>query len=378
MSVLHDKYKTALITAATFKFVKRTWMGTTMVNRAFKQIFVGVAVGVTAFAAQAQSQSVTGAGGSFPYPVYAKWASHYKADKGVAVNYQSIGSGGGQQQIIAKTVDFGASDDPMSGADLDKNGLFQFPSVVGGTVPVVNIDGVASGKLKLSGDALAKIFLGEIKKWDDPILKALNPDVKLPSADIIVVHRSDGSGTTFGWTNYLSKVSADWKAKVGEGKAVKWPVGQGGKGNEGVAAYVGQLKNSIGFVEYAYAKQNQLAWTQLKNKDGKFVQPAQPAFAAAAANADWNAVPGMGAVLTDEPGAASWPVTSGTFILLHKKQDKPEQGKAVLAFFDWAFTQGAKDATDLDYVPLPKAVTDQIRAKWKTDLKAADGSAIWK
>jgi phosphate transport system substrate-binding protein len=349
-----------------------------MVNRVFKQIFVGVAVGVTAFAAQAQSQSVTGAGASFPYPVYAKWAAHYKADKGVAVNYQSIGSGGGQQQIIAKTVDFGASDDPMSGADLDKNGLFQFPAVIGGTVPVVNIDGVTSGKLKLSGDALAKIFLGEIKKWDDPILKALNPEIKLPSADIIVVHRSDGSGTTFGWTNYLSKVSSDWKTKVGEGKAVKWPVGQGGKGNEGVAAYVGQLKNSIGFVEYAYAKQNQLAWTQLKNKDGKFVQPAQPAFAAAAANADWNAVPGMGAVLTDEPGAASWPVTSGTFILLHKTQDKPEQGKAVLAFFDWAFTQGVKDATDLDYVPLPKAVTDQIRTKWKTDIKATDGSAIWK
>jgi phosphate transport system substrate-binding protein len=348
-----------------------------MFNRVFVQITAGVALSAAAFAVQAQSQSVTGAGASFPYPVYAKWASDYKNAKGVAVNYQSIGSGGGQQQIIAKTVDFGASDDPMPGADLDKNGLFQFPAVIGGTVAVVNIDGVASGKLKLSGDLLGKIFLGEVKKWNDPAIAALNSDIKLPAADIIVVHRSDGSGTTFGWTNYLSKVSPDWKAKVGEGKAVKWPVGQGGKGNEGVAAYVGQLKNSIGYVEYAYAKQNKLAWTQLKNKDGKFVQPEQKAFAAAAANADWNSEPGMGVVLTEEPGAASWPVTSATFILLQKVQDKPAQGKAVMDFFAWAFKDGAKDATDMDYVPLPKAVTDQIQAKWKTEIKSADGKAVW-
>lgn len=351
--------------------------GIAMFKLLLKQTSVCVALGVIAWSAQAQSTAVTGAGASFPYPVYAKWASDYKAARGVAVNYQSIGSGGGQQQIIAKTVDFGASDDPMKGEDLDKNGLFQFPAVIGGTVPVVNIDGVAAGKMKLSGDALAKIFLGDIKKWDDPVLTALNPDLKLPSADIIVVHRSDGSGTTFGWTNYLSKVSADWKTRVGEGKAVKWPVGQGGKGNEGVAAYVGQLKNAIGYVEYAYAKQNNLAWTQLRNKDGKFVQPEQSAFAAAAANADWASAPGMGVVLTEEPGAASWPVTSATFILLQKVQDRPQQGQAVLAFFDWAFREGAKSATDMDYVPLPREVTEKIRAAWKADVKAADGKTVW-
>ncbi|ALM84388.1 phosphate ABC transporter substrate-binding protein PstS [Bordetella sp. N] len=342
--------------------------------RVFKQISVGFALSAAVFAVQAAD--VTGAGASFPYPVYAKWASEYKAATNNAVNYQSIGSGGGQQQIIAKTVDFGASDDPMKGEDLDKNGLLQFPAVIGGTVPVVNVSGVSAGQLKLSGAVLADIFQGKIKKWDDAKIKSLNPDVKLPSADIIVVYRSDGSGTTFGWTNYLSKVSASWKAEIGEGKAVKWPTGQGGKGNEGVAAYVGQLKNSIGYVEYAYAKQNKLAWTQLQNKDGKFVQPEQKAFAAAAANADWKSAPGMGVVLTDEPGAASWPVTSATFILVHKVQDKPAQGKAVLSFFDWAFKGGAKSAEALDYVPLPDAVTSEIRASWK-QIKGADGKAVW-
>ncbi|OWT69025.1 MULTISPECIES: phosphate ABC transporter substrate-binding protein PstS [unclassified Achromobacter] len=342
--------------------------------RVFKQISVGFALSAAVFAVQAAD--VTGAGASFPYPVYAKWASEYKAATNNAVNYQSIGSGGGQQQIIAKTVDFGASDDPMKGEDLEKNGLLQFPAVIGGTVPVVNISGVAPGQLKLSGEVLADIFQGKIKKWDDAKIKALNADVKLPSADIIVVYRSDGSGTTFGWTNYLSKVSASWKADIGEGKSVKWPTGQGGKGNEGVAAYVGQLKNSIGYVEYAYAKQNKLAWTQLQNKDGKFVQPEQKAFAAAAANADWKSAPGMGVVLTNEPGATSWPVTSATFILIHKVQDKPAQGKAVLAFFDWAFKGGQKSAEALDYVPLPDAVTSEIRASWK-DIKGADGKAVW-
>jgi phosphate transport system substrate-binding protein len=342
--------------------------------RVFKQISVGFALSAAVFAVQAAD--VTGAGASFPYPVYAKWASEYKAATNNAVNYQSIGSGGGQQQIIAKTVDFGASDDPMKGEDLDKNGLLQFPAVIGGTVPVVNLSGVAPGQLKLSGEVLADIFQGKIKKWDDAKIKALNSDVKLPSADIIVVYRSDGSGTTFGWTNYLSKVSASWKADIGEGKSVKWPTGQGGKGNEGVAAYVGQLKNSIGYVEYAYAKQNKLAWTQLQNKDGKFVQPEQKAFAAAAANADWKSAPGMGVVLTNEPGATSWPVTSATFILVHKVQDKPAQGKAVLAFFDWAFKSGQKSAEALDYVPLPDAVTSEIRASWK-DIKGADGKAVW-
>lgn len=347
-----------------------------MFKRVLLQISVGVAFGAATLAAQAAD--ITGAGASFPYPIYAKWADQYNKETGNRVNYQSIGSGGGQQQIIAKTVDFGASDDPMKGDALEKNGLFQFPAIVGGTVPVINVDGIKPGELKLSGTVIADIFLAKIKKWDDPAIKAMNPDVKLPSADIIVVHRSDGSGTTFGWTNYLSKVSPAWKEQVGEGKAVKWPTGQGGKGNEGVAAYVRQLKNSIGYVEYAYAKQNNLSWTQLQNKDGKFVQPTQEAFAAAAANADWNSAPGMGVVLTEEPGAESWPVTSASFILVHKVQDKPENGKEVLAFFDWAFKKGAKSAAELDYVPMPESVTNTIAEAWKTEIKGADGSQVWK
>ena len=340
------------------------------------QVSAGIAFGVVALSAHAAN--ITGAGASFPYPIYAKWAAEYNQATGHKINYQSIGSGGGQQQIIAKTVDFGASDDPMKGADLEKNDLFQFPAVIGGTVPVVNISGIKAGQLKLSGDVLADIFLAKIKRWDDPAIKALNPGVALPGASIIVVHRSDGSGTTFGWTNYLSKISPAWKEKVGEGKAVKWPTGQGGKGNEGVAAYVRQLKNSIGYVEYAYAKQSNLAWTQLKNKDGQFVQPSQESFAAAAANADWKSAPGMGVVLTDEPGAASWPVTSASFILMHKKQDKPETAKEVLAFFDWVFKNGAQSAQALDYVPLPESVTSQITTLWKTEIKSPDGAAIWK
>ncbi|NYT69147.1 phosphate ABC transporter substrate-binding protein PstS [Pusillimonas noertemannii] len=347
-----------------------------MFKRVILQAAVGIAFGAATLAAQAAD--ITGAGASFPYPIYAKWAAQYQQETGNRINYQSIGSGGGQQQIIAKTVDFGASDDPMKAADLEKNELFQFPAIVGGTVPVVNIDGVKPGELKLSGPVVADIFLGKIKKWDDPAVKEMNPGLSLPGADIVVVHRSDGSGTTFGWTNYLSKVSPAWKETVGEGKAVKWPTGQGGKGNEGVAAYVRQLKNSIGYVEYAYAKQNQLSWTQLKNQEGKFVQPSQEAFAAAAANADWKSAPGMGVVLTNEPGAESWPVTAASFILVHKKQGKPENGKEVLAFFDWAFKKGDDMAIELDYVPMPDSIADQIRAAWASDIKAADGSAIWK
>ncbi len=347
-----------------------------MFRRVFVQISVGIAFGAASLAAHAAD--ITGAGASFPYPVYAKWAAQYQKDTGNRINYQSIGSGGGQQQIIAKTVDFGASDDPMKGDALDKNGLFQFPAIIGGTVPVVNVQGIEPGKLKLSGEVLGDIFLGKITKWDDAAIKAMNPDLKLPSASIIVVHRSDGSGTTFGWTNYLSKVSPAWKEQVGEGKAVKWPTGQGGKGNEGVAAYVRQLKNSIGYVEYAYAKQNKLAWAQVKNQSGKFVQPSQEAFAAAAANADWKSAPGMGVVLTNEPGDASWPVTSASFILLHKKQDKPQNAVEVLKFFDWAFKHGDKLAQDLDYVPMPDSVTKLIADGWKQEIKGADGSAVWK
>ena len=347
-----------------------------MLKRAFSKLTVGLAF--SAMALSAQAVNVTGAGASFPYPIYAKWAAAYHKETGKQVNYQSIGSGGGQQQIIAKTVDFGASDDPMKGEALDKDNLLQFPAVIGGTVPVVNIDGIEPGQLKLSGAVLGDIYLGKITKWNDPAIQALNGDLKLPEKSIVVVHRSDGSGTTFGWTNYLSKVSPDWKEKVGEGKAVKWPTGQGGKGNEGVAAYVRQLKDSIGYVEYAYAKQNQLAWAQLQNKDGVFVQPSQETFAAAAANADWNSEPGMGVILTDEPGADSWPVTSATFILMHKQQDKPENAKSVLTFFNWAFDQGADMATELDYVPLPKEVTDQIKQVWTQEIKTKDGNAIWK
>lgn len=344
--------------------------------KALLKVAAGVAASSVVLAAQAAD--ITGAGASFPYPVYAKWATLYNKATGNRVNYQSIGSGGGQQQIIAKTVDFGASDDPMKGPELEKNGLLQFPAVIGGTVPVVNVQGIAPGQLRLSGPVLADIFLGKVKMWNDPAIAALNPGLKLPGAAIIVVHRSDGSGTTFGWTNYLSKVSPAWKSQVGEGKAVKWPVGQGGKGNEGVAAYVRQLHNAIGYVEYAYAKQNHLSWVSLKNRDGQFVQPTQGAFAAAAENADWNSAPGMGVVLTDEPGARSWPVTSATFILVHKKQENPEKARQVLAFFDWAFKNGAKAAEALDYVPLPAEVTSKIAEAWKTQIKAADGSAVWK
>jgi len=347
-----------------------------MSKRIFKQAVFGLALGASTLTA-AQAVNITGAGASFPYPLYARWAAEYKSASGDAVNYQSIGSGGGQQQIKAKTVDFGASDDPMKGEDLDASGLIQFPAVIGGTVPVVNIDGIAPGQLKLTGTVLADIFLGKIKKWDDAAVRALNPDLKLPSADIVVVHRSDGSGTTFGWTNYLSKVSSEWKEKVGEGKAVKWPTGQGGKGNEGVAAYVGQLKHAMGYVEYAYAKQNGLSWAQVQNRDGRFVQPGQRTFAAAAANADWDSAPGMGVVLTDAPGAESWPITSATFILMHKVQDKPEQGLAALKFFDWAFKNGAPSAAALDYVPLPDAVTSKIRSVWATEIRTADGKAVW-
>src|SRR5690606_32976279 len=293
-----------------------------MFKRVLLQVSVGIAFGAASLVAHAAD--ITGAGASFPYPIYAKWAAQYQQETGNRVNYQSIGSGGGQQQIIAKTVDFGASDDPMKGEALDENGLFQFPAIVGGTVPVVNVDGIKPGELKLSGEIIADIFLAKITKWNDPAITAMNPDAKLPDASIIVVHRSDGSGTTFGWTNYLSKVSSDWKEKVGEGKAVKWPVGQGGKGNEGVANYVKQLSNSIGYVEYAYAKQNGLSHAALQNQAGKFVQPEYDSFAAAAAGADWKAAPGMGVVLTQQPGEKSWPVTAATFVLVHKVADKPE------------------------------------------------------
>lgn len=347
-----------------------------MIKSVLLRVAAGVVVGAASLGAQAAD--ITGAGASFPYPIYAKWADQYQKVSGNRVNYQSIGSGGGQQQIIAKTVDFGASDAPMAPAELEKNHLFQFPAIIGGIVPVVNVKGIKPGQLVLSGPVLADVFLGKITKWNDPAIKALNPDVELPGAAIIVVHRADGSGTTFGWTNYLARVSPAWKQQVGEGKAVKWPVGQGGKGNEGVAAYVRQLHNSIGYVEYAYAKQNVLAWTQLKNREGHAVQPSQEAFSSAAANADWAGAEGMGVILNDEPGAASWPITSASFILVHKVQDNPARGHEVLAFFDWAFKHGGDLARGLDYVPMPTSVTDQIEKAWKTGIRGTDNSAVWK
>ncbi len=316
-----------------------------------------------------QAYSITGAGASFPYPIYAKWASLYEKETGNKVNYQSIGSGGGQQQIIAKTIDFGASDDPMKADLLQQHQLLQFPAIIGGTVPVVNLPGIKPGELKLSGDVLARIYLGKITKWNDPAILSLNPTLSLPDKNIIVIHRSDGSGTTFGFTNYLSKVSSDWKTTVGEGKSVKWPTGQGGKGNEGIAAYVRQMKYTIGYVEYAYAKQNQLAWTAMQNQAGQTVQPSKESFMAAAGNAKWNESAGMGVVLTNEAGEQSWPITAASFILIHKNSDKPEATQNVVKFFDWAFTKGQDAATELDYVPIPETVVKTIRGKWQTELK---------
>ena len=342
-------------------------------------LFCSVSLATSLFAAgNAFAAGITGAGATFPYPIYAKWADTYKTQTGISMNYQSIGSGGGIKQIIAKTVDFGASDMPMKPEELEKNGLMQFPAVMGGVVPVINIAGVAAGQLKLDGKVLADIFLGKITKWNDPALIALNPGTKLPNETITVVHRSDGSGTTFIFTNYLSKVSPEWKSSVGEGTAVSWKAGTGGKGNEGVASYVQRIKNSIGYVEYAYALQNKMTYAQLKNHDGQFVKPDDTSFKAAAANADWEKAPGFYELLTDEPGKESWPITGATFILMHKTQDKSETAKAVLKFFDWAYSNGSKMAEALDYVPMPDKVQQLVRAAWKEQIKDSKGNAIWK
>lgn len=321
---------------------------------------------------------ITGAGATFPYPIYAKWAEAYKAKTGVGMNYQSIGSGGGIKQINAKTVDFGASDMPLKPEDLDKGGLMQFPAVMGGVVPVINVNGVDAGQLKLDGTVLADIYLGKITKWNDPAIVALNPGVKLADDTITVVHRSDGSGTTFIFTNYLSKVSDSWKTEVGEGTAVSWKVGTGGKGNEGVASYVQRIKNSIGYVEYAYALQNKMTYTQLKNREGQFVKPDDTSFKAAAAGADWEHAAGFYELLTNEPGKASWPITGATFILMHKSQDKPASAKEVLNFFDWAYANGGAMASALDYVPMPEKVQKLVMTAWKKEIKGSDGKAIWK
>jgi phosphate transport system substrate-binding protein len=312
---------------------------------------------------------ISGAGATFPYPIYAKWADAYKKETGNGLNYQSIGSGGGIKQIQAKTVTFGASDMPLKAADLDKAGLVQFPMVMGGVVPVVNIDGIKAGDLVIDGPTLAKIFLGEIKTWNDPAIQKLNAGAKLPSQPIVVVHRSDGSGTSFLFTDYLSKASADWKSKVGANTAVEWPVGIGAKGNEGVANNVGQTKGSIGYVEYAYAKQNKLAHTKMVNKEGKPVDPTSASFTAAAAAADWQGTPGFAVVLTDEPGAGSWPITGATFILMHKQPQDAAASAEALKFFDWAYSKGDKMAEELDYIPMPDNVVAAVKKVWASDIK---------
>jgi phosphate transport system substrate-binding protein len=334
------------------------------------------ALALTLASAAAHSQEITGAGATFPAPVYAKWAEAYQKATGVKMNYQSIGSSGGIRQINAKTVDFGASDAPLTAEQLEKDGLMQFPAVIGGVVPVVNLPGVKPGEMRLTGQVLGDIFLGKIVKWNDKAIADLNPGMKLPAQDIAPVRRADGSGTTFIFTNYLSKVNADWKAKIGEGQAVQWPVGMGGKGNEGVAAFVQRLPGAIGYVEYAYAKQNKLAHTLLRNADGQFVGPDDDTFKAAAAGADWGKS-AFGAILTEQKGKESWPITGATFILLHKVPAKPQQSVEVMKFFDWSYANGAKLAADLDYVPLPDALTKQIKAAWASQVKDAGGKALW-
>ncbi len=326
---------------------------------------LAIATAIIGLSGAAQAADITGAGATFPFPIYAKWAEAYKKDTGVGLNYQSIGSGGGIRQIKAKTVDFGASDMPLKGEDLEKDGLLQFPAVIGALVPAINIPGVETRKVKFTGQMLADIYMGGIKKWNDPKIVALNPEVKLPDTNITVVYRSDGSGTTFVWTDYLSRVSADWKTKIGANTSVQWPVGIGGKGNEGVSASVKQVANSIGYVEYAYAKQNNLAYGLVQNKDGNFPIPDDETFQAAAANANWSEAPGFGIIINNQPGAQAWPITSATFILMHKKPEKPEQSREVFKFFEWAFKNGDKLATDLEYVPLPANVKDMIRTSWK-------------
>jgi phosphate transport system substrate-binding protein len=329
-------------------------------------------------ATAAVAADITGAGATFPYPIYAKWAEAYKKATGTGLNYQSIGSGGGIKQIRSKTVDFGASDMPLKAEELDKDGMIQFPAIMGGVVPVANLDSIAPGELKLTGQVLADIYLGKVKKWNDPAIAALNPSAKLPETDITVVHRADGSGTTFIFTNYLSKVSPDWKAKVGESTSVSWPTGIGGKGNEGVAAQVQRLKGSIGYVEYAYAKQNKMGHMQMKNRNGNFVQPSEKSFQAAAAGADWKNAPGFYEILTDEPGADSWPITGASFILIHKAHADPKRALEVLRFFQWSFKNGDKMASELDYVAIPDSVVALIESAWKANLKDQGGAAIWK
>jgi len=335
-----------------------------------------VALATLAPAAPATT-TITGAGATFPYPIYGRWAYTYQKKSGVQLNYQSIGSGGGVKQIKARTVDFGASDAPLKPAVLTKHGLLQFPMVMGGVVPVVHLKGVAPGELKLDGPTLAAIFLGEVSRWDDPRIKGLNPTSHLPDKGITVVHRADGSGTTWIFTNYLTKVSAPWTKQVGNAKAVSWPVGLGGKGNEGVAAFVKRINGAIGYVEYAYALQNRMAYCRLKNRDGHFVAPTAKSFQAAAANGDWAGADHYYLVLTEQPGAESWPITGASFILMYARQDRPERAQAVLRFLDWSYRNGGEMALKLDYVPMPEAVVRMVERTWREQMRDAKGQPIW-
>lgn len=345
-----------------------------------KHVNLAIAAGFAAAALSASVASaadISGAGATFPYPIYAKWADAYKTETGVGLNYQSIGSGGGIKQILAKTVTFGASDAPLSASDLDDAGLVQFPMVMGGIVPVINVEGLAPGELALDGATLADIFLGKIANWDDPAIKALNPDVSLPSSAIAVVHRSDGSGTTFNFTYYLADVSPAWKADVGVEKAVEWPVGIGAKGNEGVANNVQQTGNSIGYVEYAYAIQNDMTYADMMNKDGKKVAPTADAFAAAAANADWNGTPGYGVILANQLGAGTWPITAATFILMYKHPEDVADSAGALKFFSWAYAKGDGMADELAYIPMPDSVVEDVEGVWAAQIVGPDGKPVY-
>ena len=340
-----------------------------MIKRVLTSLTAGLAMSVAALSVQAAD--ITGAGATFPYPIFAKWAEVYKKIENVNLNYQSIGSSGGLRQIRAKTVTFGASDAPVAGPQLEKDGMVQFPVILGGVVPIVNIEGFKQAELKLTGPVLADIYMGSITKWNDPKIAALNPGKKLPNQSITVVHRADGSGTTFIFTDYLNEVSKPWADKVGKGAAVKWPAASsvGGKGNEGVAANVTRVKGSIGYVEYAYAKKNNITYLQMMNKDGQYVAPSEKTFAAAAADADWFSVPGMGISLVEQKGAASWPITGASFVLMYKEPANKNASKDVIKFFNWAFKDGQQLALDLDYVPLPDTLTKAIASKVWSQIK---------
>jgi phosphate transport system substrate-binding protein len=345
------------------------------INQLLATLIIGTSAAFAGSAALAAD--ITGAGATFPYPIYAKWAEMYKKASGNGLNYQSVGSGAGIKLIKAKTVDFGASDMPLPAAELNQAGLFQFPAIMGGVVTVVNLEGIAPGQLKLTGPVIADIYLGKVTKWNAAEIAALNPGVKLPAEDITVVHRADSSGTSFLFTDFLSKTSADFKSKIGAGTAVKWATGVGGKGNDGVAANVQRIKGAIGYVEWAYAKKNRMSHTQLKNRDGVFLQPDDANFKAAAANADWAKAPGMAVLLTDQPGKAAWPITGVSYILVYKQQADAAKGREVLKFFDYAFKSGGAAATELDYVPLPDSVTKLVHDAWKANMKDVSGKAIW-